>query len=131
MLSEREKQIIGKCESWGADKVRAKLTTGTLTGANARIAQAWLDGEDRRAATSATIAQDELARFQAAAARDAADASSAQARAAEESNRLALAANDLASEANRKAQNANIIATLAAIAAVIAIGVTILDAFLD
>lgn len=121
--SEREQQIIAKCQELGIEQVRHLLAIGRMAGDKARVAQAWLDGEDRLLAESATAAQDELARSHAAAARDAAEASRLTAEAAEEANQIAR-------DANAKAQTANTIATLALIAAIIAIGVTAFDAFL-
>lgn len=124
MLSEREKQIIEKCEARGVEAVRGYLTTGRWAGQNAKYAQAWLDREERKAAASAAASQDTLARSQAAAALESAGASRVQAAEAKEANRIAR-------EANSKAHTANMIATLALIAAAIAIGVTVIDAFLD
>jgi hypothetical protein len=124
MQSETEKRMIAKCEGMGIDKARHNLITGTWAGRNAKYAQAWLDREVRREEATATADQDALARSQASAALDSAEASQIQAEEAREANRIAR-------EANTKAHTANTIATLALIAAIVAIAVTVLDAFLD
>ena len=123
-MSDRKRQFFERLETTGEVGVRESLALKRYGGDHIGWATLWLAEKDQVRIESATAAQEGLARSQATAARDSADASRLQASEAAEANRIAR-------EANTKADIANTISMLALIAAVVAIGVTVLDAFPD
>ena len=123
-MSDRKQSFLQRLENEGEDKVRENIKLGRYGSDHLGWAELWISSRDQERLAAQIASQEELARLQAIAARDAADASRLQAEASEEANRIAR-------EANQTAHKANMIAMLALIAAIIAIAATILDVFVD
>ena len=118
-MADRKSDFIARLEETGEAGVRESLALGRYGGDHTGWATLWLSGIEQAKAASAAASQEALARSQAIAARESADAAQVQAAEATEANRIARLALD-------KAQTANTIATLALIAALIAIVVSVI-----